>query len=69
MRLDCEYKLIDKTGTKVLYDMRFLSHDREKEGENILEFAKFEGEGLISESKEACNLVHAQFAESFVETK
>lgn len=69
MRLDVEYKLLDKTGQNVLFNKRFLAYEDDKHGSSLLDFAKGDGDRLIRESVEACDLVHAEFIDHFTENQ
>jgi hypothetical protein len=77
MRLDCQYQLVaypkkdlggDPRG-RLLFNTRVVSYQGDKPGRNLVEFAKYEGQALATESKEACDLVHAQIADYLVETR
>ena len=60
-------KLLDKTGQRVFFNTRFLAYEEEKHGLSLLDFAKGDGDRLIRESEEACDLVHAEFIDTFTE--
>jgi len=69
MKLDCEYKMIAFPENRIIFDKRFTSLEAGKEGRPLEEFARDEGEVLVNESKESCNVVHSKVNELLIEPK
>jgi hypothetical protein len=67
MRLDCEFKLIAQPENKVLFVAHVISSPEDKHGLSLLEFAAKEGENLVLETRQACDVVSAQFRDLIVE--
>jgi len=69
MRLDCEYKLITHPANHVALDIRFVADAQEKQGMTLADFSRDQGAILVRETREAADVVSAQFADALVETE
>ncbi len=69
MKVDCEYKVIRFPENEVIFNSRVLSLEKGKRGRPITEFARNEGDMLISETREACDVVHSKIHDLLLEPR
>jgi hypothetical protein len=71
LRIDCEIKLIAQPSNEVLFDARVLHCPENKEGMNLLEFARTgkKTDNLVDETRQACDAVMIQVKDMLLERK
>ena len=69
LKMDVEAKLISFPDNEVVFDARLLSLKDVKAGHSLLSFAARDGEQLVREVREGCDVITAQIKDFIVEKK